>query len=455
MTRSVAVGQDNVSLVIRLITDSDGTPAETVDAGSPYNTTIWYRREGEVVVTDSGSAADLAALTTAHTDWNFLHIRDGYYRVDYPDATFSSGVGGVLCGVDAVGVSCVAEYIDIDGSVKFQGLAEAATSTTTTFGVGINPYKGDLIYVIDGTGAGQTRLIETVAPEDSPGTGTVATHGAWDINISTSASTLILVPGDSTLANGGINVDATVSSRSTVTTGQVNAEVDTALSEIHLDHLMAIAGSGANVVDDSIIAQMVASGTVADWDDYNSLTDSLQGISESGGAIERGTAESGSTTTTVVDSARTESDTDYWKGCWIRFTSGNITNQVRLITGFTPASDTITFTPAVTQTVSLNTYEILPAGAVDVNSLYTDVVSADSLSDGAVDQIWQTVLTQSYAAQGAEGTASQILYTIQQFLTDADISGTTMTIRQLNGSSSAYVITLDSSTTPTDKNRTA
>jgi hypothetical protein len=87
-------------------------------------------------------------------------------------------------------------------------------------------------------------------------------------------------------------------------------------------------------------------------------------------ALTKGTADSG-TTTTAVDAARTEADTDYWKGSWIRFTSGTISGQTRLISGFTPASDTITFTPATTQAVGTNTYEIIPAGDIDTVSTLT------------------------------------------------------------------------------------
>jgi len=82
-------------------------------------------------------------------------------------------------------------------------------------------------------------------------------------------------------------------------------------------------------------------------------------------SVANGTADSGSTTT-MVDAALTQADTDYWKGLWILFTSGTISGQVRLITGFTPGTDTITFAPATTQAVGTNTYEILPSGAVDV-----------------------------------------------------------------------------------------
>jgi hypothetical protein len=71
-----------------------------------------------------------------------------------------------------------------------------------------------------------------------------------------------------------------------------------------------------------------------------------------------GTADSGSTTT-MVDAARTEADDNYWTGARIQFTSGNIDGQVREITGFVAATDTITFSPAVTQAVTTQTYNII------------------------------------------------------------------------------------------------
>lgn len=93
--------------------------------------------------------------------------------------------------------------------------------------------------------------------------------------------------------------------------------------------------------------------------------------------IATGTADSGSTTT-VVDTERTEGDTDYWAGNFIVFTSGTVAGQARFITGFNAATDTLTFTPALTQAVSTNSYEIrampeflrptLPGRTLDVTS---------------------------------------------------------------------------------------
>lgn len=91
-------------------------------------------------------------------------------------------------------------------------------------------------------------------------------------------------------------------------------------------------------------------------------------------AVVSGTADSG-TTTTLVDAARTEADTDYWKGSTLLITSGTIAGQSRLITGFNAATDTITVDRAFTQAVGTNTYEILPCGpALLAETTHTNAV---------------------------------------------------------------------------------
>lgn len=74
--------------------------------------------------------------------------------------------------------------------------------------------------------------------------------------------------------------------------------------------------------------------------------------------VTSGTADSG-TTTTMVDAARTEATVDYWEGLPIVFTSGAIAGQSRMITAFDPTTDKITFTPATTEAVSTQAYDIL------------------------------------------------------------------------------------------------
>jgi hypothetical protein len=75
-----------------------------------------------------------------------------------------------------------------------------------------------------------------------------------------------------------------------------------------------------------------------------------------------GTSDSGSTTT-MVDAARTEASDNHWKWSVIKFGSGGSANNVgavRLITGFTASSDTITFSPPVITGITTETYTIMP-----------------------------------------------------------------------------------------------
>ena len=55
-----------------------------------------------------------------------------------------------------------------------------------------------------------------------------------------------------------------------------------------------------------------------------------------------------------------------------------------------------------------------------------------------------TALTESYAADGAPATATQILYGIQQFLMDMAVSGVGITVYKLDGVTTALTLTTNS-----------
>lgn len=126
-----------------------------------------------------------------------------------------------------------------------------------------------------------------------------------------------------------------------------------------------------------------------------------------GGVLTKGTSDSG-TTTTMVDAARTEADTDYWAGDWIQFTSGTLLGQTRLITGFTPGTDTITFAPATTQAVGTHTYTIVPAANINLVNTVTTLTNLPAITSGwltatglatdAVDEIRDAILPTQNAA---------------------------------------------------------
>lgn len=64
-------------------------------------------------------------------------------------------------------------------------------------------------------------------------------------------------------------------------------------------------------------------------------------------------------------------------------------------------------------------------------------------------------MTENYAADGVAPSPEQALFMIQQALTEFAISGTTQTVKKLDGSTSAAVLTLNSATAPTSVTRTA
>ena len=197
----VALNQTNVSLRIRVLA-ADGTPYTGLTAATAGHE-IWYQRGVDnSAVTDGGSAADHAAIGDAHTDWEFIHIREGWYRVDYPDAAFAEGVGSVVCGMNATGYTGISETVVIEPLFKYQGQASSVTATTTTFPASTNPQKGDYIYVVEGTGIKQVVLVTSVV-------GQVATHEAWpDTNISDTTSTILLIAGQGdAMSDGGFDVN--------------------------------------------------------------------------------------------------------------------------------------------------------------------------------------------------------------------------------------------------------
>ncbi len=112
---------------------------------------------------------------------------------------------------------------------------------------------------------------------NSIGSSELATDAITSAQLSTTAINEIrdAILSDSN-AFAGANIDASISSRATP--AQVNTEVDTALVDIGLDHLISAAVVGADIADDSIIAQIVSSAATADWDTFVNTTDSLQAI---------------------------------------------------------------------------------------------------------------------------------------------------------------------------------
>lgn len=123
------------------------------------------------------------------------------------------------------------------------------------------------------------------------------------------------------------------------------------------------------------------------------------------------------------------------------------TNAATTIT----TSLTTTFTGNVTGSVGSVTGAVgSVAGNVDGNV----TGSVGALTSAAITDVWATdTIAEAYTTDASDGTPAQLLYEILQSLTEFAIAGTTLTVKQRDGTT-ATTYTLDSATVPTLRNRT-
>jgi len=193
---------------------------------------------------------------------------------------------------------------------------------------------------------------------------TIANTDNIDIIAAVGASDVTLADGSFTAAKWAASaIDASAIAANAITAGKIATGAITAAkfaadaitSTVVADNFI----TAAKINADAITAAKVAAGTI-DAATFAAGAINAAAIATDAGAKIRGsttgTADSGSTTT-LVDNALTEAN-DYWKGARVRFTGGTLAGQSRIITGFVAASDTITFSPAVTTAVVTHAYEI-------------------------------------------------------------------------------------------------
>jgi hypothetical protein len=121
-------------------------------------------------------------------------------------------------------------------------------------------------------------------------------------------------------------------------------------------------------------------------------------------------------------------------------------------------TDTGTTLPATLSTIE-GKVDTVDTVVDSISSTLSSGVTVASISDGAIGadavaDIWSTTaLAESYASDGSAGTGAQLLYQIQQALTEFAISSTTLTVKKLDGSTTASTYTLDDASAPTSRTR--
>jgi hypothetical protein len=125
-----------------------------------------------------------------------------------------------------------------------------------------------------------------------------------------------------------------------------------------------------------------------------------------------------------------------------------------VITATSIAADAITAAKIADGAIDAATFA---AGAITASAIATDAIGAAELAADAVTEIVAGVLTsamtEAYPTDGSTMTVAQALYLIAQSIGEFSVSGTTVTVKKVDGTTTAATYTLDSSTAPTSRTR--
>jgi hypothetical protein len=202
-------GVTSKSVTIRIIDATDGTP----ELGVVFNTAgidLQYRREG--AASTAITEATLAALTTAWATGGFLHIGNGYYRLDVPDAAFVAGSDGVLIHGVVTGMVVIGCYVQLVAYDPFDtvrlgltalpaavpgatgGVFIAGTNAATTITTGLTTtFTGNL--------TGSVASVSGAVGSVTGAVGSIAANGINAASIATDA-----IDSDAIAANGATEI---------------------------------------------------------------------------------------------------------------------------------------------------------------------------------------------------------------------------------------------------------
>lgn len=421
----VTAGSTNVSVYYYIVQDASATsPGEPVTGllFSDIETggSASYARQG-AARTDL-TLVTLASASAAHTDGGFILVDDtnmpGLYRCDYPDAAFATGVDQVFLQIvvasanNAVAAPILVDITDVDlrDSVRGGMTALPNAAADAAGGLPISDAGGlDLDGRLDADVS--SRLAPTVAARTLDVTATGGAGIDWG-NVENQSTTVDLSGTDIQLCD-------------TVTTNTDMRGTDSAL-------LASSAPTNFGDLAITVTTGQVTVGTNNDKTGYSisgtkTTLDVLNDFDPTSDAVANVTLVG--TTTTNTDMRGTDS-------------------------ALLAASAPTNFGDmSITATTGL--LDITQAAADKSWSTTTRVLTAGTnLNDISVNDILTTQMTEAYAADGVAPTLAQFAFITMQNLQDFSFAGTTQTVRQLDGSTTAATYTLDDGTNPTDKTRT-
>lgn len=91
--------------------------------------------------------------------------------------------------------------------------------------------------------------------------------------------------------------------------------------------------------------------------------------------------------------------------------------------------------------------------SANMDTQFAASATATGFSTHSVADVLTTQMTEAYAANGVAPTLAQAQFAIHQMLMQFGIASTSLTVRKLDDTTTAFVVTLDDDTAPTDAKR--
>lgn len=337
---------------------------------------------------------------------------------------------------------------------------------------------------LDSTNApGTYRLDLSDAMVSAEGTLTIYLHGATNllqtpirvhVASATRGYTGTAVPAAAADAAGGLVISDAGGLDVDTYLGRITGNVALASSLPSNFSLLGINGSGhvsrVTLVDTTttntdMVAAAPTAASVADavWDEAlsghtvaGSTGKAMKQLKEGTITTEAAIDDTSATTTSFVTNL-TESTTSYYSNKIMVFISGSLSGQARIITNYNGTTKAITLEEALTSApADGDEFLILATHENSIGEIQAGLATAASitaLNDISVADVLTSVLTESYSTDGAAPTLTQAVMLILQHLSESSITGTTKTVKQLDGSTTAATFTLDDASSPSSITR--
>ena len=238
---------------------------------------------------------------------------------------------------------------------------------------------------------------------------------------------------------------------------EVQSEVDDALVANNLDHLALTATAGADmtteVADNTILSRIIGNG------DTSTFVPSTDGLRAAGVDLDAILLDTGTTLETDLDAIIAAVITN---AAGVDIAADIIavkadTAAILTDTGTTLEADLDAIIAAViTNAAGVDIAADIIAVKADTAAILVDTGTTLEADLDAIlaDTVELTgIIADSVPVDGTRPTPAQALYMIWQFLAERSVSGTTVTVKKADGSTSLMTFTLNDGTTPTSITR--